>query len=267
MRKLTVKSGPAAGRSMPIEAELVIGRADADLTIEDSELSRRHVLLRPVDGGVEIQDLGSTNGTIVNGTRISVPVTVMGGASIELGDTRIALEVEAEEPVATDGGRRSRLVPVLAALVAVAAIAVAAVLVTGGDSDEAEVRTLSAELTAPSFARPESFQISGAMTGDPLGEVAVIIQRRLAGNLEPGGPAVPVHGFLMVTGPDGVLSLNFQGDVTVNRTGREVLDASGVAANGTQDYEEVRGSFRITGGRPDSDTEVARYRLDGELEY
>ena len=142
MRKLTVKSGPAAGRSMPIDADIVIGRADADLTIDDSELSRRHVVLRPVDGGVEIQDLNSTNGTLVNGERISAPVTVASGASIELGDTRIAVEVEDEEPAppaaAPDGGGGSRRGVIIAAIAAVVVIAVAVALLAGGGSDEAE---------------------------------------------------------------------------------------------------------------------------------
>jgi pSer/pThr/pTyr-binding forkhead associated (FHA) protein len=261
---------------MPIDADVVIGRADADLTIEDSELSRRHVLLRPVDGGVEIQDLDSTNGTLVNGERISSPVVVGGGASIELGDTRIAVEVEGEQPppaaaapAASEpgGGGGSRRGVVIAAIVAVVVIAAAVALLAGGGSDEVEARTLDAQVTAPSLVRDEAFQVSGRMTGEPLGDVAVVIQRRLGGALVPGGPPVSVRGFLLVEGPDGAMSLNFDGDLGIDESGRESLDARGTAANGTQDYAEVEGTFHITGGRPNGGARVAEYTIDGELEY
>ena len=68
---LFLKDGPLAGRRVPVTAELLIGRADADLTIDDPLVSRRHALVRPAPGGGdEIEDLGSTNGTWVNGERI-----------------------------------------------------------------------------------------------------------------------------------------------------------------------------------------------------
>jgi pSer/pThr/pTyr-binding forkhead associated (FHA) protein len=89
---LVVTQGPFAGRRLELEGELVIGREDATVTIEDSELSRRHAVVRPVDGGVEIEDLGSLNGTYVNGERIAGPRRLSGGDSIKLGQTVIELE-------------------------------------------------------------------------------------------------------------------------------------------------------------------------------
>ena len=73
MRTLRITSGPAAGQEMELENELTVGREGADLVIVDEEMSRRHAVLRPVDGGVEVEDLGSTNGTLVDGRRISAP--------------------------------------------------------------------------------------------------------------------------------------------------------------------------------------------------
>ena len=70
-----------------------------------------------------------------------------------------------------------------------------------------------------------------------------------------------------MTGSDGVLSLNFDGELKVDKSGRESLDASGIAANGTKDYADVKGDFRITGGRPDAGAQIAEYKLDGELDY
>lgn len=93
MPTLTVKSGPAAGRSLPIVGDVVIGREDADLTIDDQEISRRHAVVRPAGRGVEIEDLGSTNGTIVDGRRIDAPMTVTAGATVEVGTTTITIEL------------------------------------------------------------------------------------------------------------------------------------------------------------------------------
>lgn len=96
---LVVTKGPLAGQRLELDAELVIGREGAPVTIEDSELSRRHAAVRPVMGGFEVEDLGSLNGTFVNGNRINVPTRVGGGDSIKLGQS--VLEFEASGDVAT----------------------------------------------------------------------------------------------------------------------------------------------------------------------
>lgn len=54
-----------AGEEFPIPAQgLVLGRGtDTDLRVASSHVARRHVRLVPHEGGVEVVDLGSTNGT------------------------------------------------------------------------------------------------------------------------------------------------------------------------------------------------------------
>ena len=96
---LVVTQGPLAGQRLELEGELVIGREGAAVTIDDSELSRRHAAVRPVEGGVEIEDLGSLNGTFVNGKRIDAPTRLAGGDSIKLGQS--VLELEAAPAPAT----------------------------------------------------------------------------------------------------------------------------------------------------------------------
>lgn len=86
-------SGPAAGRSVEIDGEVTIGREGVDLTIEDDELSRRHAVLRPVERGVEIEDLGSLNGTSVNGERITGPVTLTSPGNLKLGTSTGEVEI------------------------------------------------------------------------------------------------------------------------------------------------------------------------------
>jgi len=92
---LVITQGPLAGRRIDLDGELVIGREDAGLTIEDEELSRRHAVVRVVGGGVEIEDLGSRNGTFVNGRRIDGVTKLGGGDSLRLGRSVFAIEVAA----------------------------------------------------------------------------------------------------------------------------------------------------------------------------
>jgi pSer/pThr/pTyr-binding forkhead associated (FHA) protein/quercetin dioxygenase-like cupin family protein len=93
MTTVKVTSGPAAGQSLDLDRELVVGREDADLTIADPQLSRRHVALRPTDAGVVVEDLGSTNGTVVDGQRLTAPQTVLNDATLAIGQTTLAIEI------------------------------------------------------------------------------------------------------------------------------------------------------------------------------
>ena len=87
MASLWVTSGSRAGESVGVTGELVIGRENADLTVDDAEVSRRHLAVRLEGGQLEVEDLGSANGTFVNGRRIEGAVKVGGGAKIRIGRT------------------------------------------------------------------------------------------------------------------------------------------------------------------------------------
>ena len=90
---LVVKDGPLAGERFPIESEVSLGREGADITLDDPEVSRRHAAVRPVDGGVEVTDLGSSNGTFVNDERIDGPKRLAAGDAIRVGRTSLEIEV------------------------------------------------------------------------------------------------------------------------------------------------------------------------------
>ena len=96
---LVFSEGPLAGQRVEVDAELVLGREDASLTIDDEEISRRHAVIRPTDGGIEIEDLGSTNGTYVNAVRIESATRLAGGDTVKLG--RSVLQVESVRAAAT----------------------------------------------------------------------------------------------------------------------------------------------------------------------
>lgn len=89
---LVFEAGPLAGRRIELESELVVGREDAALTIDDPEISRKHAAIRPAGDGFEIEDLGSRNGTHVNGSRIEGATRLGGGDSIKLGQSVIRFD-------------------------------------------------------------------------------------------------------------------------------------------------------------------------------
>lgn len=90
--QLLVRSGGEAGTSIPVTRErLTLGRhSECDVTLDDTTVSRQHAaLVRRQDGWWAV-DLGSTNGTSVNGTR-AAEQRVRPGDRIELGDAVVEL--------------------------------------------------------------------------------------------------------------------------------------------------------------------------------
>ena len=85
---LAVTKGPLAGKQVQIEDKLVIGR-EGDLVIADPEISRRHCVIRVVDGSLVIDDMQSLNGTWLNGKRIELPTLLAPGDVIALGTSAI----------------------------------------------------------------------------------------------------------------------------------------------------------------------------------
>jgi pSer/pThr/pTyr-binding forkhead associated (FHA) protein len=86
---LVIHEGAGAGSRHPLDGELILGRehSTADLVIPDPGISRRHARVLARNGAVILEDLGSSNGTYVNGHRISGPVELGTGDEVQLGDT------------------------------------------------------------------------------------------------------------------------------------------------------------------------------------
>ncbi len=94
MLKLQLTSGPRAGEEVEVSGDrYVVGREQgAALLLNDEEVSREHAALRVLpDGRLAIEDLGSRNGTFVNGHRLSGPVSLSGGEEIRIGTTAITV--------------------------------------------------------------------------------------------------------------------------------------------------------------------------------
>ncbi len=92
MLSLRMRDGPLAGERFEVEGEVVLGRTNADITIEDPLISRRHAVVRAVDKALEIEDLGSLNGTVVNSEKLEAPRRLEPGDVIMVGATTIEVE-------------------------------------------------------------------------------------------------------------------------------------------------------------------------------
>src|SRR5712691_959090 len=94
-----------SGERRYVESELRIGRGEQnDLRLNDASVSRYHAFLRRVDGRYLLSDVGSQNGTFVNGLQVHGPSALDSGDRIRAGTTELTfyLDVPAESPSGSD---------------------------------------------------------------------------------------------------------------------------------------------------------------------
>jgi hypothetical protein len=86
--QLIMRTGPTPGKVFELnQSEMYIGRdVSNDIVVNDSEVSRKHSRLVLQAGGVMLEDLGSTNGTFVNGQRLMGPHMLRPGEMVMLGE-------------------------------------------------------------------------------------------------------------------------------------------------------------------------------------
>lgn len=94
--QFVMRSGPTPGATFSLEGDqLVIGRdSSSGVAINDAEVSRKHARLTFQGGKYVLEDLGSTNGTFVNGQRLGSAVVLKSGDVVSLGE-QIVLMYEA----------------------------------------------------------------------------------------------------------------------------------------------------------------------------
>jgi putative serine protease PepD len=187
---LQVRTGPDAGTAveLPGDRPFVLGRQQgSDLVVRDARASRRHVELAPAgERVVVLRDLGSANGTVVDGVRVE-EARLEGGEEIRIGDVVIAVTPgppsppQAERAVAGEddltpelatpsmvrrlvdqGTRRARRAALAAAALAVVVV-VAVVLLVGG-SGEQDVPEVVEALT------PSTVLVLTERAGQPTGQ-------------------------------------------------------------------------------------------------
>ncbi|MGR0218851.1 FHA domain-containing protein FhaB/FipA [Agromyces sp. ZXT2-6] len=91
--RLVITSGAKAGAEFPLgRDEITIGRSsDSAIIIRDDYTSTHHARLMLWNGRWMIQDLDSTNGTFLNGSRVTVPTPIPLGATVKVGATTFEL--------------------------------------------------------------------------------------------------------------------------------------------------------------------------------
>ncbi|AWB94275.1 FHA domain-containing protein [Agromyces badenianii] len=91
--RLVITSGAKAGAEFPLgHDEITIGRSsDSAIIIRDDYTSTHHARLMQWNGRWMIQDLDSTNGTLLNGSRVTVPTPIPLGATVKVGATTFEL--------------------------------------------------------------------------------------------------------------------------------------------------------------------------------
>lgn len=110
--KLTMRQGPRPDQTFELQKDAyTIGReAGNDIIINDAQVSRHHARLTLQGNAYVLEDLGSTNGTFVNGRRVSGPVTLSAGDMVGLGDTVVLAVSSAIDAAVTQVGR-AQVVP------------------------------------------------------------------------------------------------------------------------------------------------------------
>jgi pSer/pThr/pTyr-binding forkhead associated (FHA) protein len=93
MPKLLITKGPERGRVLRIasDAPPTVGRQNADIVIDDSYISKKHARFFMKDDRWYIEDLGSGNGTYINGKRITEPVKLRRGDRVQIGQTKMVV--------------------------------------------------------------------------------------------------------------------------------------------------------------------------------
>ncbi|HWA66383.1 MAG TPA: FHA domain-containing protein [Mycobacteriales bacterium] len=92
--RVAIVGGPLAGRTVPLTSlPITIGRAaDSTITINDDYVSQRHARLYPDGSAWLIEDLGSTNGTVLDNATVTAATEVRKGSRIQIGKTVLELQ-------------------------------------------------------------------------------------------------------------------------------------------------------------------------------
>jgi len=172
MPVLLLVTGPSAGNRFQLEGELTLGRSPScEVPLEDHRVSRRHAKLEWVDGQARVEDLGSRNGTLVNGERIEVPVVLLPGDRVQVGDTTVLYEPSSRASVTDSGGAGASSVPLedLLAVVGGGDAALRAAVALAGAGSEVQALRRAAE-----WLRSAAGGRVAVLVGEP-GELSTLV--------------------------------------------------------------------------------------------
>ena len=114
--RLIVRTGPNPGMVFELTQEVIMVGRDVtnEIVIGDAEMSRQHARLTRTPGGYVIEDLGSTNGTFINGERLMAPRVLNPGDLVGMGET-VTMTFDAVSPETAETVARQAAEPAKAA--------------------------------------------------------------------------------------------------------------------------------------------------------
>jgi pSer/pThr/pTyr-binding forkhead associated (FHA) protein len=142
MYKLVISDDEGKTTSVPlVREEITIGRKEGNtIRLTDRNVSRRHAKLQKQDGAYVLQDLGSYNGTVINGTRLSDTRSLKTGDQIVIGDYKLNIVDEGAALIAPSQ---------TASTTASAAVSYQAPASAGGNNPQATVPAIPSALSVP----------------------------------------------------------------------------------------------------------------------
>ena len=109
---IIAQEGPLKGQRWQLSQTIVLGReSTCDVIISDRQISRFHARLTPTSEGVILEDLGSKNGTHLNGNLISAPVVLQDGdlVSVAMAQQFMFIVSDATTPLLESSAQHGRL--------------------------------------------------------------------------------------------------------------------------------------------------------------
>lgn len=101
---LIAQAGPLNGQRWPVVSSLVIGRdAACEIVIPDRQVSRRHARILTTEDGILLEDLGSKNGTHINGVRVNEPLLLNDGDSVQVALAQIFTYLSSDATLPLEG--------------------------------------------------------------------------------------------------------------------------------------------------------------------
>ena len=109
---LVAQEGPLKGQRWQLSQTIVLGReASCDVVVADRQISRFHARITPTTEGMILEDLGSKNGTHLNGVPLTAPVVLQDGdlVSVAMAQQFLFLTTDATMPLIEGSSQPGRL--------------------------------------------------------------------------------------------------------------------------------------------------------------
>lgn len=155
--RIEILSGDIISKSLQFEKEIIkIGRnPDSDIVIKDKKASRKHAYIVQTDKGLMLEDLGSKNGTFVNGEKIKKSVALSPEDIIKIGKNTFTLQ-QIEKEKSFSQKNKLAIYMAIAIFIVVLAVVIPTIYLIGTEKYKVVDRTNQGELLY-SYSIPESF--------------------------------------------------------------------------------------------------------------